>query len=107
MGIGLAIFAGVIATWLGFFLGLVTKYQFKKRTAEDTKPICFCSHHFGEHRKNGTCGSEIRRIKSGGGFNWVACPCMQYIGPLPLENHSLWVAPIATTPAAIQTIYGD
>lgn len=79
----------------------------RKALTDDSKPICFCQHHFGEHRRNGSCASDVKRARSGGGFHWVNCTCQQYVGPVPLANTEFWAAPIATSRAAIETVYED
>ncbi len=55
------------------------------------KLICPCGHVIGMHEGLGDCQAESRRDRydstgARGGFEWVACPCTQYYGPLPAET---------------------
>jgi hypothetical protein len=56
------------------------------------EPICGCEHHLSLHDPtNGGCSGKAREgLKYTNGrmtnWNWIPCPCKQYVGPQPLTT---------------------
>lgn len=62
------------------------------KTVTSVQAVCGCSHDLAMHDpETKRCYAEITRkkySKQGGhiGFDYVSCPCRQYVGPLPVES---------------------
>jgi hypothetical protein len=72
---------------------LVGRHARLKAKPKAPKPICMCGHHYGEHDPDtSVCNNqEIERINYSD--KWVACACLRYTGPQPVEAY--WAPPMA------------
>lgn len=86
--VSLAVGGGLVL--VGWLAGRISR----KTAADPNKPICACDHPVSMHREEGGCAAEIKRPHSHKGFEWVKCPCLRYVGPLPLDQY--WAPPIAS-----------
>jgi len=73
----------VLAVLAGLAMG-----RWVSRTPEPLRPICSCSHGYGQHHEGAVCQGEVERrhYNSYGerlGFEWVGCSCSRYDGPDP------------------------
>jgi hypothetical protein len=80
------------AVGIGFIAGRRTR---KPKPVDPLKPICGCTHGLHSHDpKTKKCNASVSRAvynKRGDwiGKEWVGCSCMQYTGPMPLDQ--LWI----------------
>lgn len=83
-GAGIAL----ICLGLGYWMGVLhTLNKPRPITTTEPKPICGCKHHFSMHTKQGKCMDKVIR-----GSYWEPCPCVKYIGPVPVTE--IWVPPV-------------
>lgn len=82
--------AGIAITCLffGYTVGYKLGGRVRELSSNGTKPpICGCKHHFSMHAKQGKCMDKTIR-----GAYWDSCPCMKYIGPVPVTE--IWIPPV-------------
>lgn len=71
---------------LGVIVGTIKERIVKKALGpQPVKPVCPCTHLWGEHKEGKQCQARIKRpVYSGGvwmGNDWVLCSCTKYHGP--------------------------
>lgn len=74
---------------IGYYIG--KRSERRKKTLEPTKGICPCEHSIGEHREDGRCVAQTKRVRYNvfgdrAGHEYVKCACIKYYGPLPLHQ---------------------
>jgi hypothetical protein len=84
----------VVVTAAVFTAGwLLGRHARLKARPKQPKPWCLCEHHYGAHDpETGQCQEKsMERVNHVD--TWVACPCVRYVGPQPVEQY--WVPPAA------------
>jgi hypothetical protein len=71
--------------------------RLKSAPPKPPQPICLCGHAYGIHDpETGACNEAHIKRENRGGFIYtdeIACPCLRYTGPQPVEQY--WVPPAA------------
>lgn len=73
-------------TLLGMLLGLVLGNRRATRllALQRQTPRCTCAHLYNVHL-DGVCRDRSKVRSPLGGWTWINCPCIKYIGPVPAE----------------------
>lgn len=77
--------AGAVISSLSTMVGIMIG---RRRTKMEHPATCPCTHVISVHAEDGHCQEQVKRRyygKNGHGgpdhFQWVPCPCRQYMGP--------------------------
>lgn len=87
----------------GQLLGtVVRRVKPASRSLTQSQPTCDCGHKLAFHSRDGdqVCSAEVARDvydRDGdwAGYDYVACACRRYVGPIPLED---WARVLPPTP---------
>lgn len=86
-------FMGAGVYLLGWVMGRRAR---RSATPETPKPICLCTHSYGNHTGDGGKCRTARLVSIETAKSvkdqWADCPCQRYVGPDPIAC-GLWVGP--------------
>jgi len=93
----LPMLVGATLVGAGWLLGRHARLK-SVRGPEPVQPFCLCDHSYGHHDpKTGACNEstvcDFRSAEKGRYQRELACGCVRYTGPQPVESY--WVPPAA------------